>query len=191
MHALPSAPAPAPRRQLLVGTALACAAGTTLVGGMLAVWMVMRDRAIATEGTWVPSGTTIPEVAANIIVVSFGALLVFAHWAIHAAARRQRSSAAMALGTTAVVAVAIINAQAYLYAQMELPIAETAYGPMFYAITGVFLALTFVGLAFTIVTAFRVLGGRGDSDIVVSHAVYWYFVAAAYAAIWFFVYVTK
>ncbi len=33
--ALPPVALPAPRRQLLVGTALACLAGSTLVGGML------------------------------------------------------------------------------------------------------------------------------------------------------------
>ncbi|MBA3398411.1 MAG: cytochrome c oxidase subunit 3 [Acidimicrobiia bacterium] len=191
MQALAAAPAPAPRRQVLVGTAFACVAGTMLVGGMLAVWLVIRDRAIAAEGTWVPPDVAIPEVPSNIMLISFLALVVFAQWAVYAARRGERSSAALALGATGLVAIAVVNAQAFVYSQMELPIADTAYGPMFYAVTGVFLVLMVVGLAFTVVTAFRVLGGRSDGDVVAAHALYWYFVAAAFAAIWLIVYVTK
>jgi len=191
MQALAAAPAPAPRRQVLVGTAFACVAGTMLVGGMLAVWLVIRDRAIAAEGTWVPPDVTIPEVPSNIMLISFLALVVFAQWAVYAARRGERSSAALALGATGLVAIAVVNAQAFVYSQMGLPIADTAYGPMFYAVTGVFLVLMVVGLAFTVVTAFRVLGGRSDGDVVAAHALYWYFVAAAFAAIWLIVYVTK
>ena len=46
MLALPSAAAPAPRRQILVGTAIACAAGVALIGGMLALWLKYRQHAI-------------------------------------------------------------------------------------------------------------------------------------------------
>ncbi len=191
MQALAAAPAPAPRRQVLVGTAFACVAGTMLVGGMLAVWLVIRDRAIAAEGTWVPPDVTIPEVPSNIMLISFLALVVFAQWAVYAARRGERSSAALALGATGLVAIAVVNAQAFVYSQMALPIADTAYGPMFYAVTGVFLVLMVVGLAFTVVTAFRVLGGRSDGDVVAAHALYWYFMAAAFGAIWLIVYVTK
>jgi len=191
MQALAAAPSPAPRRQVLVGTAFACVAGTMLVGGMLAVWLVIRDRAIAAEGTWVPPDVAIPEVPSNIMLISFLALVVFAQWAVYAARRGERSSAALALGATGLVAIAVVNAQAFVYSQMGLPIADTAYGPMFYAVTGVFLVLMAVGLAFTVVTAFRVLGGRSDGDVVAAHALYWYFVAAAFAAIWLIVYVTK
>ena len=38
MHALPAAPAPAPQRQMLVGTSLAVMAMVMLTGSMLAVW---------------------------------------------------------------------------------------------------------------------------------------------------------
>src|SRR6478609_7677145 len=100
MLALPSAAPPAPQRQLFFGTALACAGGATLMGGMLALWLQFRDQALASEApTWV---------------------------------------------------------------QMELPISDgtgSAYGVMFYAITGTFLVFLIIGLVFSFVTAFRYLGG--------------------------------
>jgi heme/copper-type cytochrome/quinol oxidase subunit 3 len=75
---------------------------------------------------------------------------------------------------------------------MELPISEGTYPGMFYAITGTVIALVVIGMVFTAVTAFRFLGGRLDErELVAAHALYWYFVAAAFAAVWFVVYVTK
>ena len=69
------------------------------------------------------------------------------------------------------MALALINAQAYVYNQMDLPIAEGGYAGMFYAITGTMIALFLVGLVFTAVTAFRFLGGRTDDrEIVAAHA---------------------
>ena len=63
---------------------------------------------------------------------------------------------------------------------------------MFYAVTGTFVALLIVGLVFTVVTAFRYLGGRtSEREIISAHAMYWYFLSAMYVVLWFVVYVTK
>ena len=45
-HALPAAPAPPPRRQVFVGTALAGVATLMLMGGMLGIWILQRQRAL-------------------------------------------------------------------------------------------------------------------------------------------------
>jgi heme/copper-type cytochrome/quinol oxidase subunit 3 len=197
MLALPPAPAPAARRQLFVGTALACSAGTMLIGGMLAVWVRFRDDALSLPGnSWVPDGIVIPEVASNIMLFSFIAICIFAQWAVYAARRDDKSHTATALFLTGLIGLAVINAQAAVYAQMELPIRDdsgaSAYGIMFYAVTGTFLAFMIVGVVFSFVTAFRYLGGRTtEREIVTAHAIYWYFAAAAFSMLWFVVYVTK
>ena len=194
MHALPAAPPPPPQRQVLVGTALASAATLMLIGSMLAVWWVLRDRALAVdEGTWLPSGVTIPEVPANTMLIGLCGLLVFAHWAIYAVRRQDRAHGALALGLVAFVALAIVNAQAYVWNQMELPISEEGgYATMFYAVTGTMTALLVIGIVFTGVVAFRVLGGRSrDQELVVANTLYWYVLTAAFTAMWFVVYVTK
>ena len=92
------------------------------------------------------------------------------------------------------MALAVINAQIYVYNQLELPVADdlAGYGGMFYAVTGTMMVLFIAGFAFTLVTAFRVLGGRvRDNEVVAAHALYWYVLAVAFAAVWFVVYVTK
>lgn len=196
MHALPAAPAPPPRRQLLVGTALASVATWMLIGGMLAVWYQQRARALdaGADATWLPEGITIPEVAANTMAIGLVGLVLFAQWAQYAARRQQRANTALALGVVALMALAVINAQAYIWYAIDLPIeGDTAgYAGMFYAVTGTMTALFVVGTLYTVIAAFRTLGGRlRDTETIAAHTLYWYALTAAFLAVWFVVYVTK
>ena len=196
MLALPSAAAPAPRRQMFMGTALACVAAGSLMGSMLGLWMRFRTQALdATDGRWVPRGIKIPLVPANTMLLAFFLILVFAQWSVYAARRDARSHTALALSLVGIIGIATINAQAYIYSRMKLPVSgkdATAYNTMFYAITGTFLLLLIIGVGFSAVTAFRYMGGRNtDREIVSAHALYWYFLSALFFALWFVVYVTK
>ncbi|MEX0847367.1 MAG: cytochrome c oxidase subunit 3 [Ilumatobacteraceae bacterium] len=193
MHALPAAPPPAPRRQLMVGTSLACAAGATLMGGMFALYLRFREATLAVpESEWKPAASKVPEVATNIMLISFAVIFVMVQWSVYAARRGHKSYVALSLGLTALFSVAIINGQVFTYTQMRLPIRTGTYETMFYAITGTFIALMIIGMIFTLVVAFRHLGGRsGDREIVTAHAIYWYFMGAVYTALWLFIYVAK
>ena len=169
MIALPSAPAPAPRRQVFVGTAVACAAGT-----------------------WVPKGVNIPLVPANIMLIAFIPICVFAQWAVYSAKRGDSPHTGLALGLTGLMGIAFINAQAYIYSQMNMPANGGTFNAMFYAFTGVMTALAIIGVVFSAVTAFRFLGGRTtDREIVSAHAMYWYFLSFVFTMLWFVLYVTK
>jgi cytochrome c oxidase subunit 3 len=192
--ALPPAPAAPPRRQVFVGTAIGSAAATMLIGGMLAVFIRIRQETLDTadDALWVPKGVTIPGVPVNVMLTSFFVLCLFAQWAVYSARRHDRQHVGLALGLVGLIGLAIINAQVYIYNRIELPVADTAYAGMFYAVTGAMLALVIIGVAFTGVAAFRVLGGReADTEIVAAHALYWYVLSVVFAALWLIVYVTK
>lgn len=196
MQALPAAPAAPPRRQVFVGTAVASFATIALMGGMLALWYQQRSRAIdGPNGRWLPEGIAIPEVATNVMAIGLIALVLFAQWAVYAAKRRDRLNTALALGLVALLALAAINAQVFTWSQIGLSVHDetvAGYAAMFYAVTGTMLVLLIAGLAYTLVTAFRVLGGEiREHDLVSAHALYWYVLAAAFLAVWFVVYVTK
>jgi cytochrome c oxidase subunit 3 len=193
MIALPSAPAPAPRRQLFVGTALASAAAASLVGGMLALYLRFRDVAIhGADGRWVPKGVKISLVPPNVMLLALIPLCVFAQWAVYAAKRGDRSHVGVALFLVVLMGLAFINGQAVMYGMLELPINQGSFSVMFYAITGVVLALVVAGVVFTLITVFRYLGGRSaDRELVSAHALYWYCFSAIFALVWFVVYVTK
>ncbi|HEY5663361.1 MAG TPA: cytochrome c oxidase subunit 3 [Ilumatobacter sp.] len=189
--ALPPAARPAPRRQVFMATALGCAAGTMMIGGMLAIWVLLRERVVDSGGRF-PVDYIIPEVASNVMLMTIWALCLFAQWAVYSGTRGDRAHAALALIVTALMAVAFINGQAYVYATMGVEIDADYYGALFYAVTGAMTAIVIAGLVYTAVAAFRVLGGRlRETEILSAHALYWYFAAVAYSAVWFVVYVTK
>lgn len=188
---LPAAADPAPRRQLLVATSLACLAGTMLIGGMLAIWVLLRER-VVDAGERFPVDYIITEVASNVMLMTIWALCLFAQWAVYSGSRGDRAHTGLALGVVGVLGIAFVNAQAFVYSQMEVGIDENYYGALFYAVTGTMTALVVAGLVYTAVAAFRALGGRlQETDVLTAHALYWYFAAIAYSAVWFVVYVTK
>jgi len=192
MLALHAGPAPAPRRQLFVGTALAGAAILTLIGGMLATWMRLRTSYLHGGQAWIPRKLIIPEVPTNVVLIAFLPLLLFAQWAVYSARRDERTHTGLALGLTGLMGLAVINAMIYTYSQITLPIHGGAYNSMFYALTGTMTVLFVIGIAFTVVCLFRYLVGRSnDSEIVSAHALFWYVLAATYAAVWLAVFVTK
>ena len=199
MLALPPAPQPAPRRQVFVGTAIASVIGTMLIGGMLAVWLQFRADSPTREGgkvgfikDWMPEKIKVPEVAANMMLIAFFVVCVMAQWAVWSAKRNDRQHAGMALGMTLLMGLATLNAQIFIWSQMGVDVRGGAFNSMFYAITGVMTFLVIAGLVYTAVATFRYLG-RGNSDVptLSAHALYWYFLTAAFTAVWFVVYVQK
>lgn len=200
MLALPPGPQPAPKRQIFVGTAAACAAGAMLIGTMMATWLAFRagaptrpgeagERDIITD--WLPAEIVVPEVATNIALIGFGVACIMAQWAVYAGKRRYVTHVGMALGMNVLIGLATLNAQVYIWSQMGVTV-NTPYGALFYAATITMTALLVGGLIFAMVAAFRFLGGRtSEVEILSANAMYWYFLAAAFALEWFVIYVQK
>ena len=192
MHALPAAPAGAKRRQLLVGTAVASAAAASLVLGMCALWLRMRDQARAAGTGWMPEGVNIPGVAANVILISLLPPCIFAQWVVYAANRDDRRHTGVAALLVAVIGLAFLNAQAYIWAQVKMPAGGGTYQSMFFTLTGVMAAAVAVAVVWAAIIACKAFAGRTiDREVVASHALYWYALSAAFAVLWFVVYVTK
>jgi heme/copper-type cytochrome/quinol oxidase subunit 3 len=178
---------------MLVGTALAVGAIATLVGGMLALYMKFRHEALnGAAGVWIPKGITVPMVPANVLLIVLLPICLFAQWAVYAAARDDKTHAGLALSLVGLLGLAFINAQAFIWATMKLPVGQGTYSVLFYCLTGVITALAMVGVVFSAATAFRYLGGRtADRAVVAAHALYWYAFSAVFTVLWFVVYVTK
>ena len=198
--ALPAAPVAAPRRQLLVATTLACASGFMVIIGMLAMWMKFRagaptrasSDALKTIKDWLPADVSIPEVAANVMLITFPIGCVMAQWAVYSAKRRDSQHNGLAYFVCTIMGIALVNAQIAVYSQMGIGIADGSYQTMFYAITGTMLLFIAGGIAFSLVAFFRSVGGRSDEvHVATAHAMYWYFLTAAFTAVWFVVYVQK
>jgi heme/copper-type cytochrome/quinol oxidase subunit 3 len=198
--ALPAAPTQAPRRQILVATAIASASAFMLIIGMIAMWLKFRAGAPTRSSSdglkiikdWMPKGITIPEVAANVMLITFPVGVLMAQWAAYSAKRNDAPHRSLALAISLIIGLAIVNAQVAVYSQINIGIADGKFQTMFYAITGTMLLLVVGAMAFSLVAFFRSVGGRdNDTDVVNAHALYWYFLTAAFAVVWFVVYVQK
>lgn len=185
---------------VFVATAFVAAGVAALMGGMLAMWLQFRANAptrVASDGVslikdWLKKDVAIPEVAATTMVFTFVIACVMAQWAVYSAKRNDASHAGLALIVTSMLGVALINGQAAVYMQMGIGILDGPYQTMFYAVTGTMLFLLVTGLVFSLVTMFRVYAGRvRDYQVVSAHALYWYFLAMTFLAMWFVVYVQK
>jgi cytochrome c oxidase subunit 3 len=170
-----------------------------LIGGMLATWLQFRADAPVRESMkrgfikdWMPAKIVVPEVAANMILIGLFVICIMAQWAVYSAKRNDRTHTGLALGVTALLALASINAQIFIWTQMGVGARDGAFHSMFYAVTGTMTALLLSGLVYTAVSAFRYLGGRTkEVELVSAHALYWYFLTAAFSALWFVIYVQK
>ena len=199
MLALPPASQPAARRQVFVGTAVAGAAGFMLIGGMMATWLKFRADAPVRESLkrgfikdWMPDKIVVPEIAANMMLLGLFVICIMAQWAVYSAKRNDRTHTGLALGVTALLALASINAQIAIWTQMGVGANDGAFHSMFYAATGTMTALLLSGFVYTAVAAFRYLGGRTkEVELVSAHALYWYFLTATFCAVWFVIYVQK
>jgi heme/copper-type cytochrome/quinol oxidase subunit 3 len=193
-------PRPAARHQILIATAVAGSAAFMLVFGMLAVWLRFRDAAPLRESSngvkmirdWLPADIKIPEVATNTILITLVMACIIAQWAVYATRRSDSSHAYLALAIVAVLGIAAINAQVAVYVQMGVGIRDGQYQTLFYAITGTMTALLASGVVYSLVALFRALAGRlSDRQVMSAHALYWYVLTTAFAAMWFVVYVQK
>ena len=197
MIALPAAPAPARPRLLIVGTTLACVAGSMLFAGLLGGYLHARQQSGGTTDKWLPKGTIVPVIATNIVLLGTIFAVIMASWAVYAVRRGARSDAYIALGLTALFGLAVMNAQVYIWRQMKIGIAATKGQPFplfFYGVTGTLFVAILSGVVFAGVMAFRTAGGRStpkDAEALSAHTLYWYFLTAATTAVWAVVYVNK
>ena len=200
MLALPAAPAPERKHSLLVGTSFGVAAGAAGFAGLLGTYLVARQHtldALREAGKavhFLPNGVSIPGIPANIMLFIFIGTSVMAQWAVYAIRRGARRHTALAIGLVFIFGVAVINLQVAVDRALDVGLTSSPFATLFFTVTGAFMIAVLVGLVFAVVTAFRSLGGRyaaTDTDGVAAFALYWHFLAVAYVAVWFIVYVNK
>jgi heme/copper-type cytochrome/quinol oxidase subunit 3 len=184
-----SVPAAPPVRPgtLLTGTYLAIAAGTMLIGGLLAAYFATREAVVAGGGTW---GLVAGDLPNGALAVSYGSLLLAsftAQWAVSAIKVGERRQTYVAIGVTMVLGVAFVNGLTFCYTQLKFVAGESAYANVVYAVSGTHLVLVVAAMVLFVVMGFRVLGGQlgsGNVEFVTSTVVVWHFVVAAGAVVW-------
>lgn len=190
--ALPPAPPAHRRNVVLVGTLLAIAAATTLLGAVLGSFFEAREAAEAAGEVWPPEGVDLPNVP---LAVGYGTLLMssfFAAWAAAALKLGDRKQAYMAVGLTVAFGLLFVNALSFAWQQMGIAAGDGAFADAVWAASGVHALLVLVAVGVFVVMGFRVIGGQfspRNRELVVAAAAFWHFVVAAgavvYWCLWF------
>jgi cytochrome c oxidase subunit 3 len=193
---LVTAPPPAPRRPrvLFTGAAFGAAASALLVLSTLAVYLQVRADFLDSGATTLPDDILLPLTPGGMGMVTLAMSLVTVSWAVWALRRNDRAHAYVALGLTLLLGVAFLNATAYLYQQLALPLTASATGGLLYVVTGTHLVMVVVGLVFVTVMGFQSLGGQltgRDAEGMSAAALYWFVTVAVYSAIYYGIYITK
>lgn len=178
---------------MMVGTFLAIAAGTMLVGGLLAGWLAARDSAFAAGSPWLREGVEIPNLAVAVTYLTLLMSSFTAQWAVHAAKTDDRKNLYVALGITLVLGLAFVNGLSFVYDQLGLVAGMSDVATHTYAVTVTHLLLVLAAHVLFAVMAFRALTGRVTArrhELVASAAAFWHFTvlsgAVVYLVVFFF-----
>ena len=149
--------------------------------------------AVEIGGVWPPLGIQILDPFAipllnTILLLSSGAFITYAH---HAVIKGNRGSTILGLILTLLFAIIFTALQYYEYSEAGFTIADSVYGTVFFASTGLHGFHVIVGTIFIGVQFIRIL----NHHITTSHHVglessiaYWHFVDVVWLFLYAFVY---
>ena len=175
----------------MVGTFLAIAAGTMLIGALLGGWLAARDAALTSGSPWLREGVELPNLA---LAVTYATLLMSsftAQWAVYAASHDDRKNLYVALGITMVLGLAFINGLSFVYDQLGLEAGKTDVATFTYAVTVTHLLLVLAAMVLFVVMGFRALTGQVSArrrELVAAAAAFWHFTVIAGAAVYLVVF---
>jgi len=178
---------PGRRNVLLVGTLLACAAGASLIGSLLAGYFGARDVAHAAGKDWLPKGTTLPNTALFVAYIGLVISAFTAHWAHYAIKIDDRRQAYMAFATTAGLGLLFVNAMTFCWTEIGLGADSSPYALHMYSVSVVHTLLVIAAVAMMVVVGFRVFGGSftpRNSEPVAAAVIFWDFVVVAGVVVW-------
>lgn len=179
------------RNLMMVGTFLAIAAGTMLIGALLGGWLAARADALGAGSPWLREGVEIPNLA---VAVTYFTLLMSsftAQWAVYAANQDDRKNLYVAVGITLVLGLAFLNGLSFVFDSLGLAAGQTDVATSTYAVTVTHLLLVVVAIIVFLVMGFRALTGQVSSrrrELVASAAAFWHFTVLAGAAVYLVVF---
>lgn len=192
----PVAPAAARPRLLVIGTALACAAMTMGMAGLLGIYVETRAGIISEGTVWLPKGVTIPLTQPNMMAITLVMSMVSMAWAVHALRHDDRPNTHLALGLCVLFGFAYLAQTAFLFEIMGMPAAgdDLARPPLFYALIGAHMIIMGAAMLYATVMGLRTLGGNynaKDVEGIYSVALFWNVAVVLYLIVWYAIYITK
>ena len=159
--ALPGPVPGRPRRgTTTIGTLLFITADAMVLGAMCAVYFAIKEGSAAWPPTKVSVGTYIPTMITITAVMSSFSV----HWGVWAARRNDGRNAAMALGLTLFLGLAVVNLEWLTFVRSGFGFNSHTYGTMYDLLIGYHLLHLVAAIAVVLVLAFRTLAGHFSVD---------------------------
>ena len=182
-----------PRTQF-VATCLVVAAGSAMMAGMLGFYISRRHQVKAPGSHWVPDEITIPNAQLVMCVVTVVLTSIIAHWSVWASRKGERGHAYTGIGLTLLMGVLFLNMLIFSLNRMGIEIGAGEWQNLAFSITGVVITMAVLSLIYFALMGFRAIGGdlgpEGTAPLA-SAVLVWDFVAVAWSAAFYVVYVVK
>lgn len=182
-----------PRTQF-VATCLAIAAGSAMMAGMLGFYISRRHQVEAPGSHWVPDDITIPNAQLVMCVVTAVLVSFVGHWAVSASRKGERGHAYTGIGLALLMGVLFLNMLIFSLNRMGIEIGAGEWQNLAFSITGVVITMAVLSLIYLALMGFRTIGGdfgpEGTAPLA-SAVLVWDFVAVAWSAAFYVVYVVK
>lgn len=143
-----------------IGTLLFCAADFMVLAALAATYVSIKAGSAAWPPKGVHVGTYIPSMITLTVVMSGFAV----QWGVFAARRNDGRNAAVALGLTVFLGIAIANLEWLAFVRAGFPFRAHTYATLFYLMIGFHLAHLVAAIVVVIVLAFRTLAGHFSTD---------------------------
>ena len=160
---------------ILFGTILVLASELLFFGGLFGAYFALR----AETSPWPPEGveleTTLAAIATALLVLSSGTF----HLGLVAARRDRAGGLRVWIALTLMLGVAFLGIQLYDYSALTFEVSSSAYGTMYYAMTGLHGLHVAAGLALLVLVLARAARGTyraGRIDGMHAVGYYWHFV---------------
>lgn len=195
MLALPSAGGTGPgvegRRGILpLGVSIAGAGALMVMGGLVAAYLALK----AAPGAWIPKDTAFDRYTATTCVITVFMAMIAIEWAAYAIRRSYRGQALFAFALAVVLAIAHLNALAYLINKFEFAVGDNAYATVVHALTITPFLLGAIGVGAIVLTGLRAAGHQLTTDnyaLMRAAANVWHIAAIAWVIAYYTIYITK
>ena len=145
---------------LMVGTFLAIAAATMLMGALLGDWLAARADALDAGSPWLREGVDIPNLTVAVTYLTLLMSSFTAQWAVYSANHDDRTNLYVAVGITLVLGIAFVNGLSFVFDSLGLEAGMTDVANATYAVTVTHLLLVIAAHLVFVVMGFRALTGQ-------------------------------
>ena len=181
------APAPGPpgrprRGSGTIGTLLFVAADAMVLAAVVATYLAVK----AGSATWPPKGVHVGTYIPTVITITVLMSAFSVQWAVFAARRNDGRNAAIALGLTVFLGVAVVNLEWLAFVRAGFGFKAHTYATLYYVLIGYHLFHLVAAIVVVLVLAFRVVAGHFSTerhDPLRAGALFWQYTNVAWIVI--------